>query len=154
MEDSDAWRSLVSDAVFDSSKTRFGGSGEQHYWEIEITSTAECNVMIGVCRPDAKVGDVGAYTTRKGWCYFARDGDCYHHNEPKKFGKYSSPAASGDRIGVMLNEEGSPPGSISFFKNGERLGEAFTNLLGDLRPCVDLFDYGDTVRMLKAAHPF
>ena len=52
MEDSDAWRSLVSDAVFDSSKTRFGGSGEQHYWEIEIMSTAECNVMIGVCRPD------------------------------------------------------------------------------------------------------
>ena len=98
MEDSDAWRSLVSDAVFDSSKTRFGGSGEQHYWEIEITSTAECNVMIGVCRPDAKVGDVGAYTTRKGWCYFARDGDCYHHNEPKKFGKYSSPAASGSAI--------------------------------------------------------
>ena len=41
-----------------------------------------------------------------------------------------------------------------FFKNGERLGEAFTNVLGDLRPCVDLFDYGDTVRMLKAAHPF
>jgi hypothetical protein len=105
MEDSDTWRCLVSDMVFDSSSTRFNGSGEQHYWEVEITNTAECNVMIGVCRPDAKVAETGAYTTRKGWCYFARDGKIYHHNEPKAFGKYNNPAQSGDRIGIMLNEE-------------------------------------------------
>ena len=30
MEDSDTWRCLVSDMVFDSSSTRFNGSGEQH----------------------------------------------------------------------------------------------------------------------------
>jgi len=56
MEDSDTWRGCVSDAVLDSSTTRFGGEGEQHYWEVEIANTAECNVMIGVCRRDAKVG--------------------------------------------------------------------------------------------------
>lgn len=98
-------RCLVSDMVFNLSSTRFDGSGERHYWEVEITNTAECNVMIGVCRPDAKVGETGAYTTSKGWCYFARDGKAYHSNEPKTFGTYNNPAQSGDRIGIMLNEE-------------------------------------------------
>ena len=81
-------RCLVSDMVFDCSSTRFDGNGDQHYWEVEISNTAECNVMIGVCRPDAKVAETGAYTTSKGWCYFARDGKAYHGNEPKTFGKY------------------------------------------------------------------
>jgi hypothetical protein len=91
--------------VFNSSAARLDGSAEQHYWEIEISNTAECNVMIGVCRPDAKVSETGAYTTNKGWCYFARDGKVYHRNEPKTFGSYNSPAQSGDRIGILLNEE-------------------------------------------------
>lgn len=100
-----ACRSLVSDMVFGSSSTRINGGAEQHYWEVEITNTAECNIMVGVCRPDAKVGENGAWTTSKGWCYFARDGKAYHHEEPKTIGTYNNPAQSGDRIGIMLNEE-------------------------------------------------
>ena len=45
-------------------------------------------------------------------------------------------------------------GSITIFKNGERLGVAYSNVTGELRPCVDLFDYGDRVRMLKTSRPF
>lgn len=50
--------------------------------------------------------------------------------------------------------QGTEPGTITFFKNGERLGVAYSNVTGELRPCVDLFDYGDRVRMLKTSHPF
>jgi hypothetical protein len=51
--------------------------------------------------------------------------------------------------------KGSDPGSITIFKNGERLGVAYSNVTGELRPCVDLFDYGDAVRMLKTSgRPF
>jgi hypothetical protein len=49
--------------------------------------------------------------------------------------------------------QGTEPGTITFFKNGERLGVAFSNVTGELRPCVDLFDYGDRVRMLNTSHP-
>lgn len=50
--------------------------------------------------------------------------------------------------------KGSDIGSITIFKNGERLGVAYSNVTGELRPCVDLFDYGDRVRMLKTSRPF
>ena len=55
---------------------------------------------------------------------------------------------------AVPRSQGAEPGSITIYKNGERLGVAYSNVTGELRPCVDLFDYGDRVRILKASHPF
>lgn len=93
--------------------------------------------MIGVCRPELS-SELGAYTTADAWMYFLRDGKAYHRNNPSVFGSYANPGGAGDRIGVMINE--GSPGTISFYKNGERLGQAFTSVSAvELRPCVDMY---------------
>ena len=116
--------------------------------------------MIGVCRPELS-SELGAYTTANAWMYFLRDGKAYHRNNPsvswgrtgkgKVFGSYASPGGVGDCIGVMINE--GSPGTVSFYKNGERLGQAFTSVSAvELRPCVDMYGACGINRPLSTMH--
>ena len=64
----------------------------------------------------------------------------------RKFGpdgveEYGLQAKVNDNIGVLL-EFKQGLGTLSFFKNGIRCGEAFTDLTGPLFPAVTMF-YGE-----------
>jgi SPRY domain len=67
--------------------------------------------------------------------------------------KYGQSAKIGDVIGVLLEFRGGV-GTLSFYRNGAKCGEAFSNLTGTLYPAVSLL-YGEVQVTLdpKAAFP-
>ena len=51
MEDQDSWRSAFCDAKFSVRQDEGSYPGcLVHYWEVEILSAAECNILVGACR--------------------------------------------------------------------------------------------------------
>jgi len=116
-------------------------------WEVileKCTSTA--NIMIGVCEKNQKLNAyIGQSNTAKGWSYYgATTGYTYH--DGKSNAQYGQKMKEGDIIGVTLDMD---EGTLSFSRNGEDLGVAFsTGLLGhELYPAVSLYDVGDRVRI-------
>jgi hypothetical protein len=217
MEDEGAWRSALSDAKFyighgnRTSSSSSSAALARHYWEVEVVTTAECNVMVGVCRP-AVSPELGAYTTSEAWCggvacqirrstcliwLISVVGACSRHEITQRPGpgaifcatakrtRTISQVASGltttlaepvtalvcssmacvrticglqhahaYRPSSALARHQDAAGSVTFYKNGEHLGTAFTRVsASELRPCVDMYDCGDAVRMLDRAVP-
>ena len=80
--------------------------------------------------------------------YYCNDGAKFHENESEPFDGHS--ATAGDRIGCLLSYAS---GSLTFYKNGIKMGTAFTGLEGELCPCVDLYDLNDSVRIVPGTSP-
>ena len=59
---------------------------------------------------------------------------------------YGERFGQGDVIGVTLDMD---EGTLSFDKNGEKLGVAITNLVGVIYPAVAFYNRGQQVRILS-----
>ncbi|XP_032221392.1 SPRY domain-containing SOCS box protein 3 isoform X1 [Nematostella vectensis] len=99
----------------------------QHYWEIKLTDVRGTSMMIGVATQDAMLHtDNYEYVNLVGrdqesWGLSHR-GEIWHGGQKWKF---CEPFFDSTVIGVLLDMD---KGTISFFKNGQPLGVAFTGL--------------------------
>ena len=100
----------------------------QHYWEVKLSSVFGTSVMIGVGTKQALlqtnnyefVDLVGWDTQSWGLSY---KGMIWHGGQ---YRKYCEPFYDSTVIGVLVDMD---RGTLSYFKNGEPLGVAFTGLL-------------------------
>jgi len=111
----------------------------QHYWEVKVDNFAdEEDLFIGIARKN-----INLYTrptdTNLFWGYM-----CLCAKTCGSDGvltDYGSQAKKGDVIGVLL-EYKSGVANLSFYRNGTKLGAAFSGLTGSFHPAVCM-NYGD-----------
>ena len=96
-----------------------------NYWEIRIDKSQTAYLFIGVA---AKQADTSTFLGGDdfGWGYIG-DRALYHKRAKVKV--YGERFGQGDIIGVCLDLDN---GTLSFSRNGERMGNAFTGLAGEL----------------------
>lgn len=131
------WRTVVAEKGFSSGV---------HKWDVIIEKcTATANIMIGVCEKTHSLNNyIGQTSAHGGWSYYgATTGYTYHNGNSNS--NYGQKMQEKDVIGVVLDMD---EGTLSFSRNGEDLGIAFsTDLVGrTLYPAVSLYDPGDRVR--------
>ena len=127
-----------------------------HYAQFTMVSSRADSMFFGVIRPGWDVeGGQDAYTV-DGHCFYSTwDGHCYpesagHHWE----GDWQGAREEGDRIGMLLDLD---QGTMTVYKNDERLGVMATGLSGEYSWAVALYGQGAGARIdateLPAAHP-
>lgn len=131
------WRTVIAEKGFSSGV---------HKWEVIIEKcTVTANIMIGVCEKTHALNNyIGQTSAHPGWSYYgATTGYTYHNGNSNS--NYGQKMQEKDVIGVTLDMD---DGTLSFSRNGEDLGIAFSSeLLGRvLYPAVSLYDPGDRVR--------
>ena len=101
-----------------------------HYAQFTMVSSRADSMFFGVIRPGWDVeGGQDAYTV-DGHCFYSTwDGHCYpesagHHWE----GDWQGAREEGDRIGMLLDLD---QGTMTVYKNDERLGVMATGLSGE-----------------------
>ncbi|CAD8175890.1 unnamed protein product [Paramecium octaurelia] len=121
----------------------------RHYWEIKIEKYVdEEDIFIGIARKEI---DLYTQPTTTGHFYG------YICLCAKKFGAdgqiqdYGYSAVQNDTIGVLL-EFRSGLGTLSFYRNGVKCGEAFSNLTGTFYPALSMF-YGEVQVTLDSKSP-
>jgi len=107
-----------------------------HYWEVKIDhSTSD---MIGVCSASINYSGSSAYSSQSSQIWFAHySGPCY--------GSYQSSisisAATGQTIGLLLQyDEGSKFFSLTYYKDGSRLGTPFSRIPAPVVAAVELYN--------------
>ncbi|CAK69624.1 unnamed protein product (macronuclear) [Paramecium tetraurelia] len=121
----------------------------RHYWEIKIEKYVdEEDIFIGIARKEI---DLYTQPTTTGHFYgyiclcarkFGADG---------QISDYGYSAVQNDTIGVLL-EFRSGIGTLSFYRNGVKCGEAFNNLTGTFYPALSMF-YGEVQVTLDSKAP-
>jgi len=121
-----------------------------HYWEVKLTvSQAD---MIGVCKPDIPLAGASAYSTQTSSIWFA-------HHQGSTYGPadklpLSISAKTGDVIGLLLTYSDGGLGSLTYYKNGSKLGTPFTQIPRGVVPAVELYNPGSKVTLnSKAKRP-
>ncbi|GMI41280.1 hypothetical protein TeGR_g2351, partial [Tetraparma gracilis] len=113
-----------------------------NYWEIRIDKSQTAYLFIGVA---AKQADTSTFLGGDdfGWGYIG-DRALYHKRAKVKV--YGERFGQGDIIGVCLDLDN---GTLSFSRNGERMGNAFTGLAGELYPAVAFYNQGQRVSLVR-----
>jgi hypothetical protein len=119
-----------------------------HYAQFTVVSG--CMVMLfGVIRPGWDVeGGQHAYVVDGHCFYYTASGDCYP--SLSEWEGMQSAMKQGDRIGLLLDLD---RGTMTGYKNDERLGVMATDLSGEYSWAVTLIDEGDSARIEAAALP-
>jgi SPRY domain-containing SOCS box protein 3 len=110
----------------------------QHYWEVKLSDVYGTSMMVGVGTKDAVlhtsnyeyVNLIGRDNNSWG---LSHKGEIWHNGQKKKF---CEPFFDSTVIGILLDLD---QGNLSYFKNKEHLGVAFTGLgnnINELYPIV------------------
>jgi len=123
------------------------------YWEITISHTGGCYDCVGVVN--------GKYTATQrlgtnanGWgvrvygSSTSQDQTGAWHNN--KYSDFSKVWTAGDRIGLLYNTR---MGHLSYYRNGAFIGTPFTNVKGDIFPCLEMCHIGTMKANFRAAPP-
>ena len=106
----------------------FGVSSGKWYWESTITQLGFA--MIGVANStNSLTGDFSTNTNN--WMYLSLNGNKYGPGIGGGGAAYAATYAVADIISVALNMDA---GTITFYKNGSSLGQAFSGLSGIIFP--------------------
>ena len=114
----------------------------ENHWKIRVERSPTAYLFVGVATKDANLSTfLGG--DENGWGYIG-DRALYHKRNKVKL--YGDRFGQGDIIGVTLDMD---EGTLSFDKNGEKLGVAITNLVGVIYPAVAFYNRGQQVRILS-----
>jgi hypothetical protein len=119
----------------------------RHYAQFTVVSG--CVVFFGVIRPRWDVeGGANAYRVDGHCFYYAYNGACSRGGH--EWEGMQSATQQGDRIGMLLDLD---QGSMTVYKNDERLGVMATGLSGDYCWAVSMGNRDDSARIVDAAVP-
>ena len=121
-------------------RANIGKSSGKWYWEITDNIAAATNgEFAGVSNTSAPL-TTGNFlgVDANGWGYYSFTGHKYNNGDQ---GAYGTTWGSADVIGVALDMTG---GTITFYKNGVSVGQAFTGLSGTLFPHAAMFVSGQS----------
>lgn len=120
------------------------------FFEVSIDScTSSSHIMVGVSNGTQTIKQwLGQ--DKSGWSWFGYNGTKYHGGTCPVYAN-ATKFAQGDVVGVKLDLR--KDGTISFFKNGQFLGVAFTQIGGTkpLYPAISLRTTGDKVTILSGS---
>ncbi|PRP81914.1 baculoviral IAP repeat-containing protein 6 [Planoprotostelium fungivorum] len=146
--------------IYTTIKANQGFSSGYHYWEVEVLGTSG-NLFIGVAEQEHPVHHYLGQFSANGFMSFGLLGSSsswfYSASADTQNSKqWGSMFSKGDVIGVELDFEA---GTLSYFRNGESLGEAYSGGFGDgeLFPSVTLHAPGDHAAFLyysQASKPY
>ena len=130
---SESWSTVLGNVGFMTGK---------NHWKIRVERSPTAYLFVGVATKDANLSTfLGG--DENGWGYIG-DRALYHKRNKVKL--YGERFGQGDVIGVTLDMD---EGTLSFDKNGEKLGVAITNLVGVIYPAVAFYNRGQQVRILS-----
>ena len=113
-------------------------------WAVRIERSSTAYLFIGVAHSSVNTTNFLGFDCF-GWGYIG-DGALYHKRT--KLRNYGEAFEEGDVIGVDLDMS---KGTLSFSKNGNDLGVAFTGLTGEVYPAVGFYTLGQRVSLLPEA---
>jgi hypothetical protein len=122
----------------------------RHYWEVEVTWTDYCNIMVGAVRPGLD-HDKSHFHTNDAYHICGSGGGLYGNGKSRPYPGADPQGgfAKGDRIGVLLDLDA---GWLRFYRNGKRCGPGFAGgVTGPLVRAVQLYHEGEKVTALPAA---
>ncbi|GMH91865.1 hypothetical protein TL16_g12175 [Triparma laevis f. inornata] len=113
-------------------------------WKIRIDSSQTSYLFIGLA---TKQADTSSFLggDEFGWGYIG-DRALYHKRAKQKV--YGEKFSQGDEIGVTLDMD---KGTLSFSRNDEDLGVAFTGLAGELYPAVAFYNQSQRVSLVRTS---
>lgn len=119
-----------------------GLSTGQHEWRIRIDKSSSSYIFVGVATRRLNVDSfLGA--DDHSWGFIGDKALYYQRNRIRAF---SDGFGEGDTIGVHLDCE---LGTLAFTKNGESLGIAFDNVVGEVYPAVALYSRHQRVSIVS-----
>jgi hypothetical protein len=138
-------------SAFDSAASKAVMRAGRHY--LQFTVASGLDMFFGVIRPGWDVGQGGAMTANAHHV----DGHCFYSTyfgarfpEMRNWEGRQSTQKEGDRIGMLLDLD---QGSMTVYKNDERLGVMATGLSGEYCWAVLLGEDGDSARIEPAVAP-
>jgi len=109
-------------------------------------STDPSNIFFGVCNPSNMLKAGYASQNADSWQLYSYNGNLYNRSTSHT---YTAKPAIGDRIGVYLDATDKNKCKLYFFKNGESLGLASSDISLPQVPCVSLYAQKDEVSIVK-----
>ncbi|KAF0720806.1 Aste57867_1 [Aphanomyces stellatus] len=128
----EAWRMVLGTECFVVGK---------HRWQIKIEKSSSAYLFLGVASRRANLESfLGA--DEHSWGFIGDGALYYQRNRVKTYGE---PFGEGDVIGLELDCD---QGTLSFTKNGQALGVAFDNVVGELCPAVAFYSRHQKVSLV------
>jgi hypothetical protein len=141
MGDNNSWCGGVCDMGFEDTS-----EGSLHHFEFKLVGNNEGtkNIMLGIAASGTMSFDNGMYSNGTGCMYHSRNGQLHSSvvGQNKGGNAYGQVLGHGDTLSCTLEYVADDLGTLSFAKNGESFGPAYTNLHGKWAPAVDL--HGNT----------
>jgi len=123
------------------------------YWEIIMSHQGGCNDAIGVVNgkysPAQRLGaNANSWAVRVPGQTGTGDAiGAWHNNKNNDFFKGWS---AGDRIGLLFDTR---KASLTYYRNGTFIGTPFTNVRGDIYPCLEMCHLGSMRANFRALPP-
>ncbi|CAK4082477.1 unnamed protein product [Aphanomyces euteiches] len=115
----------------------------KHRWEIKVEKASSAYLFVGVASRRANLESfLGA--DEHSWGFIGDGALYYQRNRVKTYGE---PFGEGDVIGLDLDCD---LGTLSYTKNGQSLGVAFDNVVGELCPAVAFYSRHQKVSLVSA----
>jgi hypothetical protein len=121
-----------------------------HYWEVKIEYGG--SDMIGVCSPSVNPTGSNCYSNQSSLIWFAQySGSCYGNYQSS----ISLSATTGQTVGLLLQyDEGSKFFSLTFYRDGYRVGTPFTRIPAPVVAAVEFYTSADRCTLnTKAKKP-
>jgi len=134
----------------DEANTRatIGKSSGKWYWEIEITNQIG-ELEQGVGDSSAVIDTSGLFAgDSHGWSYYGNSGGLKRHASTAAYG---SNYVTNDIISVLLDMDA---GTLTFWKNGSGLGQAYSGLSGTIYPMAFAYVATEAVTANFGANTF
>jgi len=132
---SSSWCGLIGDAEWKKG---------MYEWEFTLETFDRANtyaICIGVVPSNANhnIGTLFGYSTHPGWSFICGNGQiCTPSKGSGAITWLGQQACSvGDRVGCRLDLDS---GTLEYFRNGKKLGVAFTDVVAPVRPSVSLIN--------------
>ena len=129
----DCWSTALANRSFTTGVTS---------WEISVTQSSTAYIFVGVASSDVELNSfLGGCAS--GWGFIGEQ-SLYHSREKVKV--YGEPFGAGDVVGVTLDLV---KGTLSFSRNGNPLGVAFTDLYGQFYPAIAFYNMGQELEIVR-----
>lgn len=146
----DVFTKTANTNTYSSIRADNGYASGKWYWEVTLLKVGNpADTLIGVMAASSPVTNYPG-SDANGYSYYADSGLKYTSGSGTSY--TSATASIGDTIGVALDMDA---GTLSFYKNGQPLGQAFSGLIGKiLFPAIGLRWSGESASFNFGDQPF